>query len=1561
MKQTNNAIKFLMAQYRAIFKNAYFKGLTSAVLLTAGLAMAGGAQADALTDITKLTQGDKITITSTTGTNNYDNVYLINLTSGSYNLKGQLTVTSGSTGGNSGNNIIYLDEDNTTATNLTGKDFSLIVNAASNAQAKDVQLGIMVNTKNDAADLNVDIGTIDIRKGSLELGMNGTAANQSGSLSVTADKITIGTNATISETAGTSDADHIAAKVVLASTINNNPAAGKPSGSGAITFGNAYTDAAGGNPAQSASVTTLNKSGIIQFLGDSGSANISKVVFAGQLVGKGGKLDFSSGSGQIEAYGTDVNANVVVGAGQTAQVLLSDKAVTKDIDEGLLQFTSGTIDVQGKGASAASSGGQILISGGTLAIEGTTVLTSSVSGDGAEAGFIKVSGTASNDAILRTSSQQLVEFLNSNEISKNTTDFAGAVVVSGANSTLEFNDTATVDLYDLVTDDPNNDTDLTITKITNDGNVSGGALSVSGGTIKATNLAVSNYSTNLVLDKAFLEADNLTLGSVDYDDTAADKITVSGSTAHNSLTLLAKDDNFDLTSGTHTLKADYYDSQKDPATGNWLSNTVAAPHYIKGDAVTLSGTGVKLEVKGGTWQTSGQNITFGSGSTLDVSTTAATSASGQYKNDGNPATLIVDGGNLTIGDSTGTATVTVTGTSGANATLNLTQANNVTFTSGAITVSGSAIGAGTSGLTLNTDEFSAFYPDAFKDKVGYGILKINQSTFDAYTAQNEVKLTISGSGIVEVSDLHTKQYDVEKFTSGDTAGAVRFSGANSYFVVNGDLNLYDGDKGTPVNGEPQIGEASDVKGLDIGSGSIIADRVSLTIYGRETVSDSEGNESTIVSDAKFVQGTVEVSEGFTTNSSTLVLGADNSGAALVLDAGIGNTGTLMGTGARTIEMIGGDSAGESGGKINIVTGAWGQEQIDISATGVGTGLTVGTDDEVFINRAQALSTEDAPVYVAQYTGDNYHGESGSTLTVNEQSLATFNTMQLGDNSTVRVEGHLLINGLNVANPGANATDPAYVNPNDDDTYTTTAGISFGAANVTVDGPTATLEFGATATSALVNLNGDPDDENNDKSTISLTEGGINTLGTNLSLENFGHLTLNFASGTALDADDAKFFTDEFLGHGTSDDTAYLVLNNADLGIVYEQRADGLNEVKWENLKPFVNIVGSQATTDKLMTALVSHIGAGEAIKGHYGAASVDAASNTDLSLNGPTSFHNAAAFGGNFVTSERDGQVMGVQFTNEYTSLSLENGGTIGSITGSNDYDGDYNSVYITSPNGVLTKVEGSVTEINDFTVDSETEVNGSVAVNYLDLGSTLTTTAQNQGVAVNSGVIRSAAELTTAQLEIGGANSYTGNVDTLDVLGKVTVTGEDGITLNNGADIAIYGGSISTSNLTISGSNSSHSSVSVSYEPEHGVQDDVTTDYMDESQSYTGYLEVTGTTILNGGVIAVDPEYGQATAMASLNKLYNAPADANSLVAGTLDGNIFVGQNSALGIGSDSLNTLRAKVAQFQNGQTLVEDQVGAVAYLGKSFTLAVVPEKYFSTIWDYLKISHIYQHSVH
>ena len=50
VKVSNNALNFLLAQYRAIFKRAYVKGIASAVLLTAGLA---AGQAQAYTDLTQ--------------------------------------------------------------------------------------------------------------------------------------------------------------------------------------------------------------------------------------------------------------------------------------------------------------------------------------------------------------------------------------------------------------------------------------------------------------------------------------------------------------------------------------------------------------------------------------------------------------------------------------------------------------------------------------------------------------------------------------------------------------------------------------------------------------------------------------------------------------------------------------------------------------------------------------------------------------------------------------------------------------------------------------------------------------------------------------------------------------------------------------------------------------------------------------------------------------------------------------------------------------------------------------------------------------------------------------------------------------------------------------------------------------------------------------------------------------------------------------------------------------------------------------------------------------------
>ena len=61
MKISNNALNFLLAQYRAIFKRAYVKGIASAVLLTAGLA-AGQAQSAAITDIADINASEDSTL-----------------------------------------------------------------------------------------------------------------------------------------------------------------------------------------------------------------------------------------------------------------------------------------------------------------------------------------------------------------------------------------------------------------------------------------------------------------------------------------------------------------------------------------------------------------------------------------------------------------------------------------------------------------------------------------------------------------------------------------------------------------------------------------------------------------------------------------------------------------------------------------------------------------------------------------------------------------------------------------------------------------------------------------------------------------------------------------------------------------------------------------------------------------------------------------------------------------------------------------------------------------------------------------------------------------------------------------------------------------------------------------------------------------------------------------------------------------------------------------------------------------------------------------------------------
>ena len=94
MKQTQNALKFLLAQYRAIFKHAYVKGLASAVLLTAGLA--AGQAAQAADEIYYSDDGKTWTTTSGSGriAGAVAGVHLSPATEGTTASGGKLNITS---------------------------------------------------------------------------------------------------------------------------------------------------------------------------------------------------------------------------------------------------------------------------------------------------------------------------------------------------------------------------------------------------------------------------------------------------------------------------------------------------------------------------------------------------------------------------------------------------------------------------------------------------------------------------------------------------------------------------------------------------------------------------------------------------------------------------------------------------------------------------------------------------------------------------------------------------------------------------------------------------------------------------------------------------------------------------------------------------------------------------------------------------------------------------------------------------------------------------------------------------------------------------------------------------------------------------------------------------------------------------------------------------------------------------------------------------------------------------------------------------------------------------
>ena len=298
MKQTSAALTFLLAQYRAIFKRAYIKGIASAVLLTAGLA-AGQAQAANTSGINWDTTNDtqeKITISGEATVDEGSKDYFVhNLT---ITGTGKFTVGSGSAGprvvvnnnmtlqsgatltvNNAGsgiqgsnkieaNNAPAFDTANTTF-NATGS--TITVKSGSSIQFVNTTIKNSTVTLESGAGIGAEDGTVTLAGDRGVLTLDGGTHTIVGSSYMYGSTVNVTKGTTV--TMGTASTDNKNSADLYAST-NSGKSAGVLNLAGTVNVIQSGTALIGGSEVNLTG--TINNSGDL-ILGNVGDGNVINI------------------------------------------------------------------------------------------------------------------------------------------------------------------------------------------------------------------------------------------------------------------------------------------------------------------------------------------------------------------------------------------------------------------------------------------------------------------------------------------------------------------------------------------------------------------------------------------------------------------------------------------------------------------------------------------------------------------------------------------------------------------------------------------------------------------------------------------------------------------------------------------------------------------------------------------------------------------------------------------------------------------------------------------------------------------------------------------------------------------------------------------------------------------------------------------------------------------------------------------------------------------------------------------------------------------------------------
>ena len=1352
MKQTNNAIKFLMAQYRAIFKNAYFKGLTSALVLTAGLA-AGQAQAadfdgahtslhDYVIDSTgnhwtgpTSDSSENSTVTTTnSGSAQYANTIILNnggtLTSESETYAGKenlyvnsITVNDGGkielTGANaSGGGIQGLNATNGSGAYTSG---SLTVNAGGEVSVtqSQIQMGaIDINGEGATVTVGTNMGIGDPNSGT-PLGAKGDKAVLGTTPSPWKDNAMIygGNSLTLSNGAV---ANINAGGQMLGLNVTVSNATVNLAGTSGLDSINAALLMAYAPSATDTSLTLSNAT--INVVRAKDNEDIAAVghILVSPSGASGGSISATNTTFNIGAGDKLLIGVAPSGDGTTATDVSSMGAITVGLNNGTVINNDGTVELTAADPQTSFS---------TKAVVTTLANGATINNSTADSAFVINAGN---------------RFVIDGGVINN----SGLIdIQSGAVASAEEQATTNAD-GSVLTDG--------VTTLSGNINVGGILKVVAGSTLEIA--SGSNLSTNTVITgdvKATEGSGNGSIQVIGDEDSGAAVLKIDSATLKNFLTA---GDAAVVGNGVDTAGALYI------SQGIVDLGTAANLNDFKyGNA-----SGGTADIGAGKISTSGQSTitadTLTINTILDVIDIKTPT----------PDQKIAD--NLTVEADTfkiAASSQGVTAINGANGKLGFKES--VVHSNLDVQYAGNTqlqVGD-TYYLDAYTEAEDGSYVPANGTITGktFSVTKGGSLNFRAgnWTADQAITLQANSTDGSEGSINVTTQVDATEII-GDNVKATENTLLTSTNVKLNGL-VFDVSASGPVNGNPSVTVSNSPdahrKGLtatlDLTSGiSVINSTAANTGKGEISASGSGAtvlltgeSVTNILNDQNVLHhvglaahnaGTIEATSAVSANYGDLKSGSDATVASGAL--------TFSGNGvfkAPTLTLNDTSSSEAADTTLNIGAGTINVNSLVLndSNTAVDSSTTLQSGS-INVTSSLRAQSDNLNIAGANVTLDTGADETAGALSINDLNISAgfFNVAQGEWNAStsdinVSETGSLNIGNTNNDTDSASFTanrltvtgDSASVNVYDLGNVTLTAADLQDAAagSVTVNGQ-------MTVVGAVLDMDNDKTKnenhhglyfgEKNDATGIFNVDGGHLTFGSEatktfydtalqesgaavnkedgtlnyrlpyvaedsqdrLTVSNGGEVELTFADGTEFNRDQILSLKEQLfaeIGEGLGSTKLDGFLNIGNAAISGIDSQIVDGAISWSALEPYTDIIWD-ATNTKLSTAKVTGVDYTSQIGGHFG--SIEAVNGTEaVTIASNTILSNAAGNNGNFIDTV-DGTVIGATVTAEQI-LTLEGAGNVGKITLQAGSDNDETGVeFDATASGDAITVQGAIT-----------------------------------------------------------------------------------------------------------------------------------------------------------------------------------------------------------------------------------------------------------------------------